>query len=624
MLRVVAYIIGIPLLLLLLAVVLVPLLVDEQRLVTMAADAMEERSGARITVHGDAGLALFPRVALNLGDTEVNLPNPGQPEITVGTLAVEVRLWPLFTGEVAITGIDLSNLEITVPAAEVPATPENRSLTDAELDRFFEARRRARREAAESAAGGALALPMALNIQRLQISDARITLLQAAGAEPVIVEIDSLNARDLNLDGEPVPLSLRLRVAGEPVVLLDLDATFSVDGEQQQLMLREADAELSGATPRPLQLQANGTVDLETRKADLELVLRSGDMRGNGSLRYTGFESPQIDAILQLNLLDPALLLLAGPEAAAAEPGETDSGADTGDAPLPLEALRLADTRADIRVDRAIIEPHTITDLHLQLRALEGVVTLDTITGALHGGQLDATATLNARRSIAQLDTRGEFKGLDTAQLLAALDADPVLTGNASANWELTSAGRTRNELVQELLGEMQLTTADVVLQQMGIERMLCEVVAQVNQESLQAELPARSEFETLTATIKLAEGEALLAPLRAELAHVALRGDGRLDLATTEFRADFRAQLGSGLAEVDPACRVNERITSIAWPVVCKGELGGEPGDWCRVDSREILQALAKGELERKVKKEGGKLLQKLLDRTQPKEEEQ
>ncbi|HEY7776425.1 MAG TPA: AsmA family protein [Kineobactrum sp.] len=265
-----------------------------------------------------------------------------------------------------------------------------------------------------------------------------------------------------------------------------------------------------------------------------------------------------------------------------------------------------------------------MTDLHLQLRAFEGVLTLDTVTGGLHGGQLDATGTLNARRAIAQLDTRGTFNGLDTAQLLATLNADPILTGTASTSWALTSSGRTRNELVQGLLGELQLTTAAIVLEQMGIERMLCEVVAQINQQPLQAELPSRSEFETLTATIRLGEGEALLAPLRAELAHIALRGEGRLDLATTDFQADFRAQLGSGLAEVDPACRVNERITSIEWPVVCKGELGGEPGDWCRVDSREILQALAKGELERKVKKEGGKLLQRLLERTQPKEEAQ
>ncbi|HEY7776426.1 MAG TPA: AsmA family protein, partial [Kineobactrum sp.] len=127
----------------------------------------------------------------------------------------------------------------------------------------------------------------------------------------------------------------------------------SVDGKQQQVVLREVSAELSGATPEPLQLQANGTLELETRKADLELVLRSGDMRGDGTLRYASFESPQIDATLHLNLLDPALLLLAGPEAATA--GTQANGTDTGDTPLPLEALRLADTRADIRVDRAII-----------------------------------------------------------------------------------------------------------------------------------------------------------------------------------------------------------------------------------------------------------------------------
>ncbi|HEY7776172.1 MAG TPA: AsmA family protein, partial [Kineobactrum sp.] len=212
--RILLYIIGIPLLLLLLAVVLVPLLVDEQKLVTLAAEAVEERSGARITVHGDAGLALFPRVALSLGDTEVTLPDPGQPEIRIGTLAAAVRLWPLFSGEVAVTGIELDGLEVTVPAPKVPASPDNGSLSDAQLDRFFDTRRRARLEAAEAVTAGALALPLALNIQRLQVSDARITLLQADDADPVLIDIESLSARDLNLNGEPVPLSLSLRVAG--------------------------------------------------------------------------------------------------------------------------------------------------------------------------------------------------------------------------------------------------------------------------------------------------------------------------------------------------------------------------------------------------------------------------
>ncbi|QIB65338.1 AsmA family protein [Kineobactrum salinum] len=619
MLRILLYIIGIPLLLILLAAILLPLVLDEEQLLALAAERLEQSSGAQLTVHGDSRLSLLPRLALTLDEAELALPGKDQPDITVQRLAVEVRLLPLLSGTVAIKGIELAGLVATVPAQPAQPAVDTSTLSDAELDAFYEARRQAVRDAAANSAGAALGLPLALNVQRLNISDARIVLLQADGGEPRMIELVALTATDMNLAGEPAALNLQLRIPGANPVALSLDLRFSADLDQQRVQLQSLVADIEGATRQPLQLRASGPVDLERQVAELELALESGTMTGAGNLRYASFESPQIDTTLQLSELNPALLVLAGPEAAT-EAGDVEAD---GDAPLPLHALRLVDTRAALQVERAVFGLHSIEQLQLKLRVVEGIATLETIRGRLHGGELDASAVLNGQHNTARLETRGELTGADTALLLAALEAQPVLSGSASLDWQLTGSGRSRNELVQGLDGTVELTTGGLALEQVGIERLLCQTVAQINQEPLQTELPTRSEFESLTASITLGQGQALLAPLRAELAHLSLLGEGNFDLASAEFNARLEAQLSPDLASLDPACRVNERLTAIAWPVNCSGSPDTAPAGWCKVDSREIIRELASSELQRKAREEGGKLLQRLLQRDQPATEE-
>ena len=616
--RILLYLLGIPLVLVIAALLVLPLFVDEEKLIKLATAELEARSGARLSVRGDAGLSLFPRLALRLGDTLLQLPGEEQPEISARELSVEVFLRPLLSREVVIKGLEVDSLVLTLPARQAHAVPDLATLSDTELERFYAARRKTLQETAAMGAGAVFGAPLALNVASLRLTDARIILQQPAGAEPVVLELPLLRGTDLNLEGKPASLTLQLRMAGEQSLSLDLATIFTASADSQTVNVQELELELAGATPAPVTLRASGSVKLEKRLAELAVELDNGATRASGTVRYAAAESPQVDAVLRMNLLDPALLLLAGPEAATS----ADTGATNGDAPLPLDALRLADTRADLRVERAVVGAHTIENLRLRLRAVEGVATFDTISGIIHGGKLDATAILNARLSTPTLTTRGELAGLDTAVLLLALEADPVLSGRADARWQLESQGDSRNALIAALEGEIRLDTEAFALEQVGVERMLCQVMAQVNQEPLQNELPMRSSFNSASANIQLSGGEARLNPLLADLDHIGLRGEGKLDLLSNDFVASFRARLAPTLAEVDPACRVNQRLAAIDWPVNCRGQLGGEPGDWCKVDSEAIIADLARRELENMAREEGGRFLQRLLQRSKPAEE--
>lgn len=180
--------------------------------------------------------------------------------------------------------------------------------------------------------------------------------------------------------------------------------------------------------------------------------------------------------------------------------------------------------------------------------------------------------------------------------------------------WKLKSSGRSANQLIEAMTGPITLATRKVDLGKMGVEKMVCEAVALTNREVLVVELPESTRFEALSIDMSMSEGTLHMNPLRAELEHLKLSGSGSLELLSQEFEATFGATLSEGLATVDPACRINKRLSGIDWPVNCVGVISEDPGNWCSVDSQKIIKQMVTKEVERKIEKEASKFLEKFL----------
>lgn len=606
--------VAILLLLVVTVAILITLLLDEEKVLELASNAIHEQTGATLTVDGQTSLSLFPSIGISLGDAALSMPGEQQSELQARALEIGVQLLPLLSGKVEINTLRVDGLVAKVESAAEQATADSSELSDEQLDAFYAARRKSMEEAGDAAGADlAVAVPLALNVQHLIITDSRLEQVEPATGKASVIELARLETTGLNLDGTPMPVELELGLPGEQPVTVKLDATIRFDQQAQTLSLDAASFIINGATAAPLKLQATGPIDLSRQVATLQLAFELGDTRGKGSLRYASFESPQIDTQLQLNLFDPALLALAGPEAAAAADKETTPA--SGDEPLPLDTIRLIDTRADLSVDKAVFDAHTVTNMRVKLRAVEGIVQVNTLSGDLHGGKLDLQATFNGKHNNATLATKGSLAAVDIAAALAAMESDPILTGSANLDWQLQSKGRSINELTAALQGPIKLATEQVVLKDMSVEQMLCQAVALTNKERLSAQFPADTQFKTLAADIQLGGGKARLNPLRAELPQIALNGTGDFNLLSQDFKASFTANLSPELEQLDHACRVSKRLVAVDWPVDCEGNVGTDPKNWCNVNTEEIIEDLAKYEAKRQIKKKAGKLLDKLFN---------
>ena len=619
--RFLLFIVAVPLLLVLGGGLLASLFLDEEKLLAMAAEEVRKHSGAELKVAGNADLSLFPRLGLSLGQITLDMPGDEQAGLRANSVQIGVQLFPLLSREIVIDSIELDGLVVTSVSEPPPAPIDTSTLTDEQLANFYRQREAEIAQAGEAAsAQSALAAPLALEVASLRITDSRLELHEKGG-DTQVIEISRFTASDLNLQGRPIPVDGTITLAGDEPVTARLKGSLIISQQNQAVGLQTLDVEITGAMAEPVTITTSGEVLINSRVADLNLVADIGDTRAEGQLRYASFESPQIDAQLRLNRFTPALLALAGPDAATTDNG--DSGTtDDNDVPLPLDAIRLMDTRADLSIEQVIWGMHRVDDLKARLRVVNGTATLPSVTGTLHGGRLEMKASLNARQSTAKVNTQGQLQQLDIASALAAAEVDPVLTGRASLDWKLHARGNTSGAISNSLRGPLNLQTEQAVLQGMGLEQMLCEGVALINQEALGAQFPANSSFEELSATVNLGQGKARLQPLKARFPHIRLLGKGSMDIDTLDFNTTFTARLSPGLEKLDPACRVNERITAIDWPVNCRGSANGDPAQWCSVDTEQILQDMAGNELKRKASKEvedrygkeAGELLKGLL----------
>jgi uncharacterized protein involved in outer membrane biogenesis len=523
-------------------------------------------------------------------------------------LQLGLQLIPLLSGEVAIDGLDLAGLDYRVAAAESGDKVDTSVLSDAQLDAYYTQRRQEKTELGQAA--GLLAVPLALEVATLNVTDSRLRLESADDRAPTVVELHKFKATDINLQDRPIDLTADISLAGEQALELGVEARIRVDQAQQLVTIEKLALQASGATAQAVQLQTRGTANLDRQTANLELTVTIGDTQGEGSLLYSALESPVMDADMHFNRFDPAIFALAGPQATTA----ADSPAE-GDDPLPLAALRDIDSRATLLIDEALLAGHKVQAMQIQLRVLEGVVEVISLTGEVYGGQLAAAATFNGRHNTATLETAGEVRDLDIAAALAGAGTKALASGRAGLDWKLRGAGRTRNELVEALTGPITLQTSQVVLRDIGVEQLLCEAVALTNQETLSAQFPGDTRFQALGANIQLADGTATLQSLRADLEYIKLTGSGSYTLLDGDFDTTFKARLSPELESLDRACRVSKRLTAIDWPLDCSGNIEGEPGKWCKVDTAAIVKDLSVNEAQRKIEKKAGKLLDKLFN---------
>ena len=622
-----------------LAMLLLPMFIDEQALIEMAQEQVRASTGGELMIEGDTELSLFPRFGLRLEETSLDLPPKSefdqQINASIKELDVGLSLLPLLGGNVDVGTIVISGVkaDITEPQA-LPLAPEPQPImSDREwekrgkLIRENKAKERQRQLAEDATVAG-----IAIIAEAVRIEDITLILRTRDGKLSNEIKVDALTLSNVNTANEPMGLAGTLAVLGDssaPPLSITLDGGIRVASDFSKIQLENLGTEVTGALTQPVLSTLSGEFLMKPAKADfkLEASLPGGDV--SGQLVWSALESPEIKlnvstARLDVDQIQPASApaAAAGDSADASPPSSAPDSSEAQQpsvpAPLPVGPLRDLDLELRVNANQLIAGGQSITDAQVLLRVLDGVADIEYIRGVLHEGQLDTRIALNARRPTVEAAIEGGLKGVNMDLLLASLGNQDAASGRIEMDWDLTTEGATSEDLMAALDGDVSAGGRDLVIEKVSIQALVCKAVAAVNKIPPITGLPSNTPITDLSLAIDFDDGAGDIEKLRFATPGVEMKGSGDVDLQSLDFGFRLEGQVNNDIMQVSPLCVIDQRYSGVDWPLDCRGNLASGSGADCKLDvamiAQQIIENEAKQQIQDAVEEKAGSFIKKIF----------
>jgi len=541
-----------------LGLVFAPMLIDQQAIVAMAQEQVRKATGGELTVEGDIELSLLPSVVLVLDQATIDLPPQGEE------------------GSRVLAKID----DIDIGLSLLGAIRGDDSLGDITLE------------------------------------GAEVQLFDSAGGVTTTLTVPTMTVTSLNLSDQPIGLD-----GGVIITVTESDQTIDITlagrvrapSNLARLTVDAMDVVIEGALTDTLSAGLTGQILLSPMDADLDLTVTTPGGVIEADLLYQVSNSPQIDMAfrseqLNLDLIQPAS---SSPAPSQNQTEATDEAPPANVPPVPVPVGPLRDIDLQLSVDAAslITAGQEISNAQVLFRVVDGISDMKYLRGVLHQGQLDTQMKIDARKPEIKVTLEGGMKGVELNSLLTSFSSPNVAAGRVDMRWDIGTKGVTPQDLQLGLDGELLMNGLAVEVTALGVQGLLCEAAAQLQQKPLSKPMPTTTPINKLELRVDLGDGLATVSNLKLASPGVELAGKASLGLSDSVLKARIAATLGEELETIDPACALNQRYKDVEWPVTCLGKLGEDPKNWCQVDVEAIASQLLENEAKSRLQKEADKL---------------
>ena len=553
------FILGLLIAAVVLTLVFAPMLIDQQEIVALAQEQVRKATGGELTVDGDIELSLLPSVVLVLDQATIDLPPQGEG------------------GSRVLASID----DIDIGLSLVAAIKGGDSLGD------------------------------------ITLSGADIQIFDPDGSVSASLTVPSMVVQGLNLSDQPIGLDGGVNInlpESSQTILVDIAGSIRVPSSIERVTIDKMDVVIDGALSETLSAGLTGRVVLSPMDADLDLTLTTPGGAIDADLLYQVRNSPQIDAAFRADRLDldsiqPASSATPSPESDGTAASDAEPSTQVPPVPVPVGPLRDLDLQLSVDAKSLVTSGQEISNAQVLFRVVDGISDMKYLRGVLHQGQLDTRMKIDARKPDIKATIDGGMKGVQIDSLLTSVGSPGTAVGRVDMEWDIESTGVTPQDLQLNVDGQLAVDGLNVEITALGVQGLLCEAAAQIQQKPLTNEMPSTTPINKMALRIDLGDGLATISNLNLASPGVDLEGKASVGLSDQVVKARVAATLGEELENIDPACALNDRYKDVEWPVICLGKIGEDPKSWCKVDVESIATQLLENEAKSRLQKEVDKL---------------
>lgn len=609
-----------------------------------------QKQSIDVKLNGDIEWQLWPNFGLHVQDVSFEKNDSTQKmSASAQSLGFSVALPPLFKKEVQINGVTLSDAQLNIrllasseqepqaPAAQPdPATPNDQGAPTIAVD-------------------------------NISLNNITVTIIDDITGDTSKFTLEQLNGSSVSVDGTPFPLDLKAnaQLPELPLIAIQLNSQLAfnlegqnaevIDGElTTQISSSEVRAELTSSANWSQAFKSNGALNIQSfspkqvmqalnielpemqnKSALTDLALRFNYTLDHDQLAVKNIaiklDSTQIKGDIQVDSLERLKLsshwtgdqiniddYLPPPSEAEEETTEPESMGEAIE--LPLELLRQLDVDFSLKFDQVQMKGLKLDKPSFELKAQDGVIEVKELNSKVADGEIKATSQLNVKGPQAQLKFAMDSSGVQLGQILAQMANVNALNGSAQLNLDGSSQGNTDQALIKNLQANMQLTSDQLQLVPINLEKQFCNALALLQKQTPpQYDWPEQTTLKPASMNILLNNEVLNLKNLDATIAKLLGSAKGSFNLASGDFNVPFSLSLGSFGGEIEGCLPIPEKWRKRALPIRCKGNVDDIGVKTCLPDTRlieDMIKEKIKQKADEKIEEKKDQVEQKLKDK--------
>jgi AsmA family protein len=534
------------------------------------AEEAEKATGRKLTLGGE--LKLNVSLSPSITASDITFANAGwgsRPEMMkLNSVAVEVALMPLISGNIQVKRLILSGLDVLLET-------DNKG----NPNWVFESAKQPEESSDKSASGedGEAALP---TVNLVELRDIQLTWKDGQSGDSKVIAISrltgsadsasspldfdlaaTLNDSAITASGKlgplaeladndkPWPLSLALQAGGatvkvsgsiaNPMEASGMALKLAVSGQSVSDLSALAGAPLPKIGPYSVSGNLKGS-PADISLSDLAVMMGGSDLSGKLQVKM-GKVKPSISATLaskNLNVDDFSEPKPAG-EAAAEPAGKEEEGAKKvfSPDPLPLEALSSVDAIANVTVAKLIASGVVLEGIDLVVGIKGGKADINLKKGALSGGALSARITADGRKGKSGVTAKFKAKDVDVGKMLKEMKVTDLLDAKVSTGVDVKGAGASVRAIMAGLNGKIDVVSTNAIVGSKYLDLIAADLLTALVPDG---EKKDETKVNCFVTGFDIKKGIATNSIFLFDTARVVITGGGNINLREETIDLDF------------------------------------------------------------------------------------
>ncbi len=558
------------------ALLIAPAFIDIRDYKPQLEKKVADATGRPFSVGDDLSLSLFPWAGISFSDLRLGNTSEFSEKalVTVKSFEVRVKLLPLISKDIQVKRFILDEPNITLVKnknGQVNWAPSEDAKKKSAAEKTGKASKSEEAEAGLpikdltvgefSIKNGSLIWIDHTANTRKEITAVNLKLRDVSLERPVTLSFSALlDNQPLSIDGTVGPVGKDFKQASIPLdldikalkeLILQLNGKVSNPGSKPGIDMA---VEIKAFSPRKLMAALDQKFPVATSDPDaLGRVALKANLKGDQkklmvsdgilnldestlkfSLNASDFSRPNLTFDFNLDRIDADRYLPPKSEQPTTTKKPTQKQA------ADYEPLRKLILDGRIQIGQLVVNKAKIEDLHLQIKAKNGIFNLDPLKLNMYQGNVSGVGNFNAQTNTPKSSLDLNVENVQVGPLLRDVLEKDILEGVTNARIKLAMSGDNAPMIKKTLNGNGEVRFNDGAIIGIDLAGMVRNVKTAFGLEQKPAQRP-RTDFAELNAPFSINQGNVNTpqTSLKSPLIRVIAAGDANLVKETLDFRVE-------------------------------------------------------------------------------------